>query len=225
MMAEEIKNPTQAILRANAMTGLQTISGMPTTELTLLREDVTPYFGEGNIGKPAWRIEFPKASLRFPSLPLLKDSYERSFTVILDPSSGRLLYVAARSELPQDPDMRPMPSCGSATEQLSQQDEVYDGYPVDDPKVNFLGALEGMTKGGFGNPLQAKAIHAVFVLHSYMNSDPRPAWAITLRGLPPFSPRGRDIGSIPVWQRNHMRNIVDARSGKVISASNTPQPV
>jgi hypothetical protein len=201
------------------------IAGMPSAELTKVHEDVTPYFGEGNIGSPAWRVEFPKASLKFFSVPDVKDTYERTFTVMLNAANGRLFYITSRYKGPPDPDMRPMPSCGSATEQLSNQEEVYDGYPGDDPKVPFLGALEGIAKEGFGSPVLAKEMHAAYILHSSTGSDPKPAWAITLRGLPPFSPRGRDPGSIPAWQRNHMRNIVDAMSGKVLSASNTPQPI
>jgi hypothetical protein len=224
-MAEAITSSEQAIVRARALTGLQMFAGVPSAELTMVHEDVTPYFGEGNIGRPAWRVEFPKASLKFSSVPDVKDTYERAFTVMLNAANGRLFYITSRYEGPPDPDMRPMPSCGSATEQLSGQEEVYDGYPGDDPMVHCLGALESIVKGGFGSPVLAKEMHAVYILHSSTGSDPKPAWAITLLGLPPFSPRGRDPGSIPAWQRNHMRNIVDAMNGKVLSASNTPQPI
>jgi hypothetical protein len=224
-MAEAITSSEQAILRARVLTGLQMIADVPSAELTTVHEDVTPYFGEGNIGSPAWRVEFPKASLKFFFVPDVKDTYERTFTVMLNAANGRLFYITSRYKGPPDPDMRPMPSCGSATEQLSNQEEVYDGYPADDPKVHFLAALESMAKEGFGSPVLAKEMHAAYILYSSSGSDPKPAWAITLRGLPPFSPRGRDPGSIPAWQRNHMRNIVDAMSGKVLAASNTPQPI
>jgi hypothetical protein len=224
-MPEAITSSEQAILRACALTGLQMIADVPFAELTEVREDVTPYFGEGNTGRPAWRVEFPKAALKFLTLPDLRDTYQRSFTVMLNSADGRLFYITSRYVGLPDPDMRPMPSCGSATEQLSDEEEVYSGYPAEDPKFFFLRALESIAKGGFGSPVQAKEMHAAYILHSSMGSDPKPAWAITLRGLPPFSARGREAESIPAWQRNHMRNIVDAMTGKVLSASNTPQPI
>jgi hypothetical protein len=77
---------------------------------------------------------------------------------------------------------------------------------------------------GIGSPFLAKEIHGVYVMHSRMGSTPRPVWAITLRGLPPMAARGSYGDTIPVWQRNHMRNVLDARSGEVLFATNSPQP-
>src|SRR5260370_41080485 len=53
------------------------------------------------------------------------------------------------------------------------------------------GVFIELLHGGLGSPFEAKEIHGAYVLHSRMASKPRPAWAITLRGLPPIPAKGR----------------------------------
>ena len=225
-MPEPITTPEQAINRAHLLTGLSIVAGPPVPALVKVVDDVTPFLGEGNIGKQAWQVEYPRASLKFASArPGSVDRYRRTFIAILEASTGGLFYITSTYQGEPDPDMRPMPSCGVATEQLTLEKEVYAGYPDEDPKFTFFAALESIQNSGFGSPYLAKEIHGAYVKHSYMGSKPKPAWAITLRGLPPFAGHGPDPASIPVWQRNHMRNIVDAMSGKVLFATNSPQPV
>src|SRR5260370_39265372 len=120
--------------------------------------------------------------------------------------------------------MWPMPWSSDGAKQLRSEGEVYVGYPDEDPRIDFLGALERIQDEGIGSPLLAKEIHGVYVLDSQMGSKPKAVWAITLRGLPPLPAHGRGAGRVPVWQRNQMRNVVDAVTGRVLFASNTPQP-
>jgi hypothetical protein len=224
-MTDAIATAEQAISKANALTRLETVAGPPTAALVKVTDDVTPFLGERNAGKPAWRVAYPTSSLKFASAAAdFTDPFRRTFIVMLEAASGRLFFVTSTSEGAPDPDMRPMPSCGVATEQLSNEEEVYDGYPEEDPKVDFLAALERILSAGVGSPFQAKDIHGAYVLHSRMGSKPKPAWAITLRGLPPFPARGPHGDRVPVWQRNHMRNVVDAATGQVLFATNSPQP-
>ncbi len=61
-------------------------------------------------------------------------------------------------------------------------------------------------------------------MDSKMDSAPRAVWAITLRGLPPIPAHGFGAESVPVWQRNHMRNVVDAVTGQFLFATNIPTP-
>ena len=222
-MPEAITTPQQALIRAFVLTRLQSIFSPPRATLVKVSDDVTPFLGEGNVGKPAWLVEYPAGSLMFPGPSTAQDSYRRVFTLYLEAASGHLFFVNSTYDGPPDPDMRPMLSCGEATAQLSSEEEVYDGYPDEDPRVDFLGALESLQHGGVGSPLRAKEIHGAYVLHSRLGSRPKPAWAITLRGLPPFAAHGPDPNRVPVWQRNHMRNVVDAMTGQVLFASNSPQ--
>ncbi len=46
--------------------------------------------------------------------------------------------------------------------------------------------------------------------------------AITLRGLPPIAVHGPDPKSVPKAQLTHLRNLVDAATGKVLQAVNSP---
>jgi len=63
--------------------------------------------------------------------------------------------------------------------------------------------------------------------------QPHPVWAITLRGIPPRPLKGKPLAFhhipddelIPVWVRNHIRNVVDAVTGQVLFATDCPQPV
>src|ERR1041385_8898098 len=129
-MPESITTPGQAIVRGHFLSGLSVSFGTPTATLTKVAGDVTPFLGERNVGKPAWQLDYPTNSLKVPSAPPgSADRYRRTFTVMLEAASGILFYITSTYEGAPDPDMRPLPSCGVATEQLSREEEVYDGYP------------------------------------------------------------------------------------------------
>ena len=220
-----IATAEEAVSRANAFTRLDTVSGPPTATLVKVTEDVTPFLRERNAGKAAWRVEYPKSSLKFASAAAdLTDRFRRRFAVMLEAASGRLLFVTSTYEGRPDPDIRPMPSSSAGAKQLSNEGEVYHGYPDGDPQIDFLAALERILDTGIGSPFLAKEIHGAYVLHSHMGSKPKPVWAITLRGLPPFPAHGPHGARVPVWQRTHMRNVVDAVTGQVLFATNSPQP-
>ena len=104
--------------------------------------------------------------------------------------------------------------------------EIYHGFPAEPPKISFLDALDAIG----GHPLLAKEIYALYVMESEMKSQPRPVWAITLRGIPPLHfitvPPGVSQDKLPpIWQRNHFRYVVNAVTGKVLFATNSPQPM
>src|SRR5579884_650128 len=192
-----ISTPEQAIARANQLTRLERNFGAPAATLTAVTNDVTPYLGEENARKHAWQVVYPPGRLALSgSRGAGPDAYVRTFKVVLDTASGTLLFLTSTYQGPPDPNMLPMPSCDAATVQLVNEEEVYNGYPSQDPRIDFIAALESIQNEGIGSPLQAKEIHAVYVLHSRMGLDPSPAWAITLRGLPPFAAHGPNPKSI-----------------------------
>jgi hypothetical protein len=199
-----------ALKRANALTGLARLAGAPVARAVRVAEDVTPYLGKDNLGKRAWRIEYPAGP-----------PYRLKFVVVLDARSGHLLYVSAKAA-GRKRGADAMPSYRESTRILLGQEEVYEGYPVQDPKVDFLSALENIVSGGFGNPLLASEIHGAYVLDSQRGLASRAVWTITLRGLPPIAGQGPDPKSVPREQRNHMRNLVSADTGKVLQGGNSP---
>ncbi|HUT28466.1 MAG TPA: hypothetical protein VMX13_01645, partial [Sedimentisphaerales bacterium] len=111
--------------------------------------------------------------------------------------------------------------------------EVYHGFPPTPPKINLLDALDAVLGHGIGSPFVAKEIYAVYVMHSEKGAPPRPVWAITLRGIPYRHLKGKPLHLIdvpdeeiaPTWQRNRIRNVVDAVTGQVLFATSSPTPL
>ena len=205
-----LSTSSQAIARANALTRLQTVSRGIDAVLVKVKEDVTPFLGEGNEGKPAWRVTYSNASL--PA-----DTFRRTFQVMLDAAGGRLLFITSTSEGRPAANMRPMASYRVATKELREDGELYAGYPDADPKVDFLAALQDILQVG-----KSREMHAAYVMQRRLESKARPVWAITLRGLPPFAAHGPNPKGVAAEQRTSMRNVVDAATGKVLFATNVP---
>jgi hypothetical protein len=194
-------------------------------ELVTFTEDDTPYLWRKAIGKVVWRVVLHNATLKLKSgLPDSQDRYHRRFVLLLEESTGRMLRIDSKYDGPVD-EMRPPPSGPSAERQLQAEGEVYQGYPESGPLHTFLGALDIVLAQGIGSPFLAKEISGVYVMESRAGEPFRPAWVISMRGLPPLPNRGPQGVVVPEWQRNHMRNVVDDISGKVLFATNGPQPL
>jgi hypothetical protein len=223
---QRIATEAEAVQRALQLTGFDALPDVEArAERVIVADSQTPFLAKQIVGRPAWRVELAKVSLVLRSAVAgFQDRYRRRrFSVLLDEENGKLLEITSKYAGPA-PEMRPEPSAFAAEAQLSAEKEIYLGFPDHDPKVRFLGALDAILAGGIGSPFYAKEIDGVYVSHSEMGSSPRDVWVITLRGLPPIPAHGRAADTVPAWQRNHMRNIVDADTGKVLSATNSPQP-
>lgn len=225
MKSGRLDNESDAIAQAMLYTGFDQLPySSILSKIVTLEEDNTPYLSGEITNKNVWRVEFCNVTLRLKSaFPDHTDQYVRRFIVLLDPTTGQLLKIESTySGVALD--MRPEPSSEIATSQLQAMEEVYLHFPTEEPEISFLDALDSVLSNGIGAPFLAKEIIAVYVVHSKMESNPRPVWAITLRGIPPLPARGPSANAVPVWQRNHIRNIIDARNGKCLFAVNTPQP-
>lgn len=223
---QRIGSEAEAIQRAMELTRLDALRGVTASATRVtVTDDSTPFLAKQIIGRVAWRVELSKVSLELASaLQGFHDPYRRKFFVLLDEETSKLLGIASKFD-GMDPDMRPLASAASAEQQLTAEKEIYISLPVHDPPVRFLDALDAILSGGIGSPFLAKEIDASYVSHARMGAAPRDAWVITLRGLPPLPARGPGGDQVPVWQRNHMRNVVDATTGKVLFATNSPQPI
>ncbi len=225
-IAKPLTNEDEAIERALELTGFDELSDVKTSaERVTIRQDDTPFLWRTIVGRLAWRVKIEQVSLQLPSAtPGFKDEYQRTFQVQLDANTGTLLGITSKYD-GKAPDMRPAPSAQVAEDQLRPEEEMYHQLPDVDPKLRLLDALDVVLAKGIGSPFVAKEIHAVYVMHSRMGSDQRAVWAITLRGLPPMQAHGPYADSVPAWQRNHMRNVIDAMTGESLFATNSPQPV
>lgn len=193
-----------------------------------VNDDNTPFLHRQINGKKnVWRIEIKNVRLKLKSVwPRYKDKYLRNFEVLVDHNTGHLLRIRSKFD-GYDPNMLPEPPAEWAEARLRGTGyEIYHGFPAEPPKISFLEALNSIG----GHPLSAKEIYALYVMESKMKSQPRPVWAITLRGIPPLHfitvPPGVSKDKLPpIWQRNHFRYVVNAVTGKVLFATNSPQPM
>jgi hypothetical protein len=217
-----IAGEADAISVAKQMTGFGALKAVAiTAQRVRVESDNTPFLARQIIGTSAWRVEFDNISLVLKSATKgFKDPYRRKFITLIQEDTGQLWSVKSFSEEPL-PDVRPEPSAEAAEAQLRPEREIYEGLPVENPKCTFLDALDIVLSRGVGSPFLAKEIHAVYVMESERDSVPRPVWAVTLRGIPAISV---SRGSVPEWQRNRMRNVVEANTGKLLFATNSPQP-
>ncbi len=220
-----ITSDAEAIARALKLTGFDPATVRLSAAPEQLSSSYIPFLWREVAGRSAWRVTIAGAPLTLRTAsPDQRDRYPRRFTVILDEETGRLLELYSTFD-GDAPDMRPLPAAQSAEHQLRSEEEIYTGFPDEDPKLSFLDALSVILTNGMGSPLLAKEFYGVCVTESNMGAPPRAVWAITLRGLPPLPVRGPAGDSVPAWQRNHMRNVLDALTGAFLFATNSPQPL
>lgn len=223
------------------LTGFGELEGITKSfERVDVNDDNTPFLHTQINGKKGvWRVEIKNVRFKLKSAaPGFKDRYIRNFQVFVDPNTGHLLKITSKFD-GNDPNMLPEPPAIVAEVRIRNHgNEIYHGFPPEPPKVSLLQALDAILTEGVGSPFVAKEIYAVYVMESTMRGyksgwEPRPVWAITLRGLPPRPVTGKppslhdtpDEELVPAWRRNHMRNVVDARTGKVLFATSGPQPL
>ncbi len=202
----------EAINRALRIMGLARLppdANAKAQHITII-EDPTPFFSKQLTGRSAWEVELGPIRLPLKSAtPGYVDPYARRFMVRIDAATGQILSIHA-PYAGTDPDLLPAPPADAAEEQLRAEGEIYLAFAPEAPRLSLLEALDRVLTEGIGSPFLAKEISATCVLHSKMGSTPRLVWVITLRGLPPMPARGQHADKIPVWQRNHMRNVLDA---------------
>lgn len=195
-------------------------------QLVTLEDDNTPFLSKQIVGRPLWQVTIRGWSLQLPSAAAgFKDRYERTFDILVDPANGQVLKIASRwtEGIPDASDL----SADDAEAQLMGTGfERYHGFPEDGPTVTFLQALDVVLYEGEGNPLEAKQIVAHYVTRSRMADQPKPVWAITLRGVrivrqppPPLKGSASHDSQLVIRQ---MRNIVDATTGAWLGANNLP---
>lgn len=218
-----LKDTDQAIAKARKILGVADQMVLPSSaEIVALVEDNTPYLSNQIIARAVWHVVISNWRLELKSAPPdVKDSYARTFDIFLDPLNGHLLRIVSR--WPEGvPRIAPEPGAESYTTQMRQSgQERYHALPEEDPPISFLDALDGMFQGG-QIPLLEEQLVGQYVTWSTMGRPPRPVWVITLRGTRPLWNSTHPGAAISA--RNHMRYIVDPKTGKWITGSSTPQP-
>ena len=222
-----LENAEAAQARCNDVTGLGRILAVASCAQVKPTHDTTPFLHRQIALMPAWRVTYGAGSLVLRAATSEeRDQYQRTFVALVEKATGRIISVTSSFVGPRG-DMRPEPSAASAERQLKARKEAYLGLPTVAPKVTFLDALNVVLRSGTSSPLQAKEIAGQYLLHTHLGSEPKPVWIITLRGVPPIppvGPPGMDASTVPVWQLNHLRVVIDAMTGQFIFGSSDPQP-
>jgi hypothetical protein len=187
--------------------------------IIILKQDNTPYLSQRIVERPLWKVVLRDWAMELPSTPPgVHDKYSRTLDIFLDPIDGKLMKI--RSRWPEaEPPMAPEPSAELAIKQMTRVGrEKYHRFPDRPPNVSFMDAMETLESAG-ESVMMAKQIIAHYVVWSKAGQwqEPRPVWAITLRGVPRI--RSRDENAL-----TQHRYIVDAKTGKYLCGSNTPRP-
>jgi hypothetical protein len=217
---------TFAIERTRGMVGLFEETQPMAAKIVIPSTDITPFLSNIINGKPVWKLNLEGAKLLIGTdqgeVVMLKSC---SLQVLLDPETGKLLSITSDSGI-SVPGLRPRPSAAWAEAQLlASNGERYIEFPGEPPNLTFVDALTIAWHEGWGNPFEAKEVEGIYVTRSIGNDEPKPVWIITLRGVQPMiahtPPGGEDP---PLWQRNCSRNVIDAKTGKVLLYTNYPTP-
>ena len=212
--------------KAKELSGLS-FSGVWETPIMISGDHLKiPFVGKSLKGKKVWQITVTNGSLGLESKNTGKDHEEKvyDFKIFLDYTGKKVLMITAVLKNGKNIQSFPKPSIFSAEKQMKDcGDEIYTGFPKKAPIVNFHDALKSVYNGFGGNPLGAPEIEAIYVMRSVFGKEPKAVWEITLRGIPPFPTFGGNGDSVPVSQRNHLRSTVDAKTGKLLTATTLPQ--
>jgi hypothetical protein len=185
------------------------------TQLVVAQEDRTPFLKDSINGRNCWQIKIEvqlKLEMKF-ALDSVNQS-TREFVVLLDAETGRLFGISAVMTKNYE-DRPPLLPAEKAENMLRQMREIFHGIPSEQPVISFVKALNYVE----GSPFEAKEIYASYVMYSQMRGEPHPVWYIDLRGITPIvSEPGKE--GLEHW--NHMRSVIDARTGKHIRSTNLP---
>lgn len=206
-----------------------------TAEKVVLGRSNAPYMWRSLEGRPVWKVRITNLVLRSQDNdPRAIESVPTGTTPPVGGMvTGRDVEVTIDATLGRLIELRVLPRSGNAATYREPDGETatrgmfnigletWKGLPENPPKTSFLGALESIRNQGWQTD-DAKEIVAHYVEWYWMRRDEREAWSIHTRGIDPVQ-RNRD-GQVPVEARNHLRHIVDGKTGEWVTAGTTPQP-
>ena len=187
-------------------------------EKNICVDSTTPFVKDMLNQKEVWIVTFDSVYLKYEKWDpaLVKKYTPQSFKVYVSPETGKLLKIisekTAGSLLPLEP------VADTAEKILKLHGEEFHELPDAPPKISFYQALEA---AAFCNPLIAKEIVAIYILHSRMGSDTKPVWFITGKGVPAMPSFSQDQGDSGDSEEN-IRCVVDATTGDLMFVTNRP---
>jgi len=216
----DARTSAQALLGHPSLDGAA-IADKATVDILTMNDTTTPFLGEYATGRRVWKVEYHNIPL-FPGKDGRPDSRKCNIAVFLDSLEGHALKVECYLE-DLIPDVDILVPAKEAERQLLYNGEAYIGFPNRDSLVTFFEALQVCSR----DPISARRISGQLVLlRKGRVTDPgRPVWVVQLQGIPPISFYGGPTPNIPVYQKNHSRQIINAVSGRLSFTALSPQPL
>ena len=198
-------------------------AAMESAKQVTMLDSTTPFLAEQLNNRTALLVTLKDVPLNIekvtgPTKTVLTGT--RDFELYIDPVSGKLLKIVSTLDdywkKLGDGEIR-KPLAAAAEKELRRNlHESYDGIPEQEPAISFLDALNAVV----GNPVTASQIVAWYVLRT-TNRRTSAVWVIHLYGISHIGAIGREK-TAPIYQRNHLRSIINAQTGRLISAGNCP---
>lgn len=187
--------------------------------IDITQDSVTPFISGEIKGRKAWYLYFKDIVLNLSNTEYeQEEKYPKDIEIVIDSITSQLLIVKiVNSNTIDSTNLYRDPTTQEATELLSSLGEKYQGLPSEPASITLL---EALSECSFF-PLLAKKIDIRYILYSFHNSEPVPAWAIYMRGLPPTS----GINGIPEYKTTNRRTIINAITGERIITNNLPYPI
>lgn len=194
-------------------------------QLIVAQDDSTPHLGGSIDGRKLWRVTLTGAKFFVTIKSKLGMPAElapwRTVDVFLSPVGGMLMKAVSRWPVDK-PGIAPEPGRTSATQQLLDGGrECWSSFVDSPPPTTLAEALCELDRQGW-KPTQAAQLVAHCVMWTVMDRQPsKPVWSIHLRGIEPFDANGPGV---PIEARNHLRHLLDAKTGEWFRATTAPQP-
>ncbi|HWR81937.1 MAG TPA: hypothetical protein VN285_01395 [Candidatus Deferrimicrobium sp.] len=224
--AEE-PDKTSWVLKAEQEATARALVYFPDTGVTVsrsaqfvaVRDSKIPFLTNYFAGTHCWEVLVTVEIVLVSTVPLdPSDDMKRTFTVLLDPETGRLISASCvlAENYPRKKEIMPPGGADSLLQQLRSIREAIYGFAEEDPAIDFIEALNFVV----GSPYAAKEIHVWYVNFARFNSQAgeyetaHPVYLIWLRGTHPIDPKEPPI--------TDMRSVICARTGTHILSTNMP---
>ncbi|MBU0982700.1 MAG: hypothetical protein KKA42_02450, partial [candidate division Zixibacteria bacterium] len=220
----------QAIDRALACTGfgeyidMDSLTDLVTVTTVTTIDTTTPFIHDQVNNRRAWKVSFSSVTLTYwntTKYVVDEETPLRSFDVYVDSASGRFLKAVSRSANYNGAAIRKA-NWLLAEASLNRRSQCYVGLLDEPPPVTLADALDSAK---FCDVPGAMAIVAVCVLLSYPAVDSAfPVWDLHMYGSDNIGQSEDWAVGKPAYKTNHMRVVINARTGAFMFASNSPEP-
>jgi len=199
------------------------------TESIILHDSTTPFVGELMNGKPVWEVVFnvdfdfiDEKYLRGDDRFIKGNAYIKDIHIYLDKESGILLKINVIKSGVSENELPILPPQKVVEEKYSVAEQKYHDFPQK-TEISFI---EALIEAGHevANMKDAIMITALYINYSNFKVKVKPVWDIHLYGIKhALGERRKNI--VPEYQRNHLRIVIDAATGKLLFAVGSPHPL